>query len=126
MGVGIRLKEILRSKKMTIKQLSEISGISANTVYSITKRDSERVDPIVLQSIADALGVPVSQLTGASLKVKDIAKPWISNKAGRLYMPIDTELLDNLEQLSKEDGLSLEDEIEGILHDEVESRTEDK
>lgn len=57
MGVGIRLKQILRQKGMSIKQLSELSGISLNTLYSITKRDSERVDKIVIKNIAKALGI---------------------------------------------------------------------
>ena len=57
MGVGMNLKEILRDKKMTIKQLAEDSGISVNTLYSITKRDSERVDTIIVQRIAAALQV---------------------------------------------------------------------
>lgn len=56
MGFGMNLKEILRNKKMTIKQLSESSGISLNTLYSITKRDSVRVDNIIVQRIAAALG----------------------------------------------------------------------
>lgn len=64
MGIGMTLKSILRNRKMTIKQLSESSGISINTLYSITKRDSERVDEIILQRIADTLGVPIYELTG--------------------------------------------------------------
>lgn len=62
MGVGMRLKNILRDKGITIKQLAEITGISVNTLYSITKRDSERVDDVILQRIAAALGVPVQEL----------------------------------------------------------------
>ena len=64
MGVGIALKQILRDKKMTIKQLAESSGISVNTLYSITKRDSERVDDIILQRIASVLNVSVDRLLG--------------------------------------------------------------
>lgn len=122
MGVGIRLKTILRSQNLTIKQLSERANIPLNTLYSITKRDSERVDPVILQRIADALGVPTSQLMDVSLKVKEHQKEWKSNKAGRLYMSIDSNLLDLLETVSKKDGLSIEDEIEKILHENVEER----
>lgn len=64
MGIGITLKNILRNRKMTIKQLSEKSGISINTLYSITKRDSARVDEVILQRIADTLGIPIWELTG--------------------------------------------------------------
>jgi len=62
MAAGFRLKEILRSKGMTIKQLSEKSGVSLNTLYSITKRDSERIDPVIEVAIANALNIPVSAL----------------------------------------------------------------
>lgn len=68
------MKNILRDKKMTIKQLSEKSGISVNTLYSISKRDSERVDRIVLQRIADALGVHVMDLLGVGEEL-DAYKP---------------------------------------------------
>lgn len=66
MGVGVQMKNILRDKKMTIKQLSEKSGISVNTLYSITKRDSERVDRVVLQRIADVLEVHILDLLGVA------------------------------------------------------------
>lgn len=66
MGVGIQLKKILRQRKMTIKQLSELADIPLNTLYSITKRDSERVDEIILQDIANALEIPVGELKGLS------------------------------------------------------------
>lgn len=57
MGVGYQLKSILRDKKMTIKQLSELSKIPLNTLYSITKRDSEHIDPVTLRRIAEVLEV---------------------------------------------------------------------
>lgn len=62
MGVGFRIKKILRNKHMTIKELAEKSSISLNTLYSITKRDSEKVDAIILQRIANALEVPTQVL----------------------------------------------------------------
>ena len=37
MGVGIRLKNILDEKNITLKDLSLISGVSLNTLYGITK-----------------------------------------------------------------------------------------
>lgn len=66
MGFGLHLKEILRERGMTIKQLSEDSGISVNTLYSITKRDSLRVDPVILKKIAQTLGLSVTELIGST------------------------------------------------------------
>lgn len=62
MGVGNRLKNILQMKGMTIKQLSEKTGVSINTLYSITKRDSDHVKMENVEKIAAALGVPVHKL----------------------------------------------------------------
>jgi len=50
---------------MTIKELSQETGIPLNTLYSITKRDSERVDTVVLYRIAEVLGVETSELDGS-------------------------------------------------------------
>lgn len=57
MGVGLRLKTALRERKMTIKELSAESGISLNTLYSITKRDTENVDNVILSTISETLGL---------------------------------------------------------------------
>lgn len=62
MGVGLRLKRILRDKNMTIKSLAEKTGVPINTLYSITKRDSEKVDDVILELIADVLDVPADSL----------------------------------------------------------------
>lgn len=59
MGLGKRLKNILNEKNMTIQRLSEITGISANTLYTITKRDNKSIRAENLQKIADALGVDI-------------------------------------------------------------------
>ena len=63
MGIGQNLKSVLKEKRITIKELSKISGVSLNTLYSITKRDSNNADIVKLKKIADALEVPLSVLT---------------------------------------------------------------
>ena len=62
MGVGMQLKSILRDNNMTIKELSEKTGIPINTLYSITKRDSLRVDRVILERISKALNVDTYDL----------------------------------------------------------------
>lgn len=57
MGVGLRLKMALREKRMTIKELSAQSGVSLNTLYSITKRDTENVDDVIIRMISKTLGL---------------------------------------------------------------------
>lgn len=73
MGAGIRLKQVLRNKNMTIKQLSELSGVSLNTLYSITKRDSESIDPVILTRITEALSISNDDFWGYSkMRVKKV------------------------------------------------------
>ena len=62
MGVGVRLKRILSQRNMTIKELSELSGISINTLYSITKRDSKRVDYYTIGLISRSLKINPNEL----------------------------------------------------------------
>ena len=62
MGVGTKIKTILKEQKKTIKQLAEESGVPLNTLYSITKRDSTAVTYPVLEKVSKALGVPIESL----------------------------------------------------------------
>ena len=79
MGIGKNLKELLKEKNISIKELSELSGISVNTLYSITKRDPKVVNSETIEKIASALEIPPSYL--------------------RLYLAIDP---DDIEQLHDE------------------------
>lgn len=58
MGVGVRLKEILKHRNMTIKELASKTQIPVNTLYSITKRDSYRINLEIAEKISRALNVP--------------------------------------------------------------------
>lgn len=62
MGTGKKIKDILKEQGRTIKQLSKATGISVNTLYSITKRDSMSVTYPILEKVAQALGVKVIDL----------------------------------------------------------------
>ncbi len=62
MGFGIRLKELLKQKGMTIKELSEKSEISINTLYSITKRDTRIPDHNIVKKIAEILQISEDEL----------------------------------------------------------------
>lgn len=122
MGIGLRLKQLLRDRRLTIKQLAEDTGIPLNTLYSITKRDPKRADQVIINRIADVLEVPPALLLEDRMPVKSKRREWSSDKGSRLYMCIDTDLLRLLELFAKADGLSLEDEVEKLLHDAVENR----
>ena len=57
MGLGTNLKKILKERKMTIKELSAQTGISLNTLYSITKRDGVMARFDIVKKICDVLNV---------------------------------------------------------------------
>ena len=67
MGLGIRIKEILKTRGLTIKELSQISGVSINTLYSITKRDNNMARYHIVHKIATALNMSVEELTGQKI-----------------------------------------------------------
>lgn len=69
MGIGTRIKELIKERRITIKQLAELTGIPVNTLYSIIKRDSERVRAETVQLLADALGVTPTYLIGYDDKI---------------------------------------------------------
>lgn len=74
MGFGSILKEILADKNMSIKELSQITGIPLNTLYSITKRDTVNVRQETLEKISQALNVPTDDFINAlhkDIKVKE-------------------------------------------------------
>ena len=62
MGFGKRLKEILKNKGITIKELSDMTGISLNTLYSITKRDTSMPTREIIDKITAALQIELSEL----------------------------------------------------------------
>jgi len=64
MGVGAKIKDLLKEKDKTILWLAEKSGVSKNTLYAITKRDTETIRGDNLKKIADALEVTPQYLLG--------------------------------------------------------------
>lgn len=57
MGIGSKLKTLLKERNMTIKELSELSDVSLNTLYSITKRDNDSARYDIVEKLASALDV---------------------------------------------------------------------
>ena len=72
MGLGKRLKDILKEKNITVQRLSEMTGISANTLYTIIKRDNKSIQAENLISIARALGVSVDTLIGETMYIDTV------------------------------------------------------
>jgi transcriptional regulator with XRE-family HTH domain len=62
MGLGSEIKAALKERKMSIKELSERTGISLNTLYAITKRDSTNVNMDIIMKIAKELDMDISSM----------------------------------------------------------------
>lgn len=63
MGFGAKLNNLLKSKNMTVTELSKQTGIPSSTLYAIIRRDSDNVNLSAVQKIADVFKVPVASLT---------------------------------------------------------------
>ena len=123
-----RIMSLLRKKGMTQADLSRATGISTGLISQWKKR-MQSPSAEKLKLIADYFNVSTDYLLGnekKSLIVRCKKNEWISNKGSRLYMCIDSWLLETLELISKEDGVSLEDKIEDILYWDIQNRIDDQ
>ena len=66
--IGTTLKRLLQERNMNVNELSRRTGISAQTLYSIIKRDNMKIDFEVLLKLCDALSVPVEAFYNAEGK----------------------------------------------------------
>lgn len=65
MGVGDRIKALLKEKGMSVKGLADRSGVPLNTLYAITKKNGAKTArKDTLQKIAYALGTTTAYLNG--------------------------------------------------------------
>ncbi len=68
MPIGKKLDDLLRLRKENVNSISSHIGVSAQTIYSIIKRDNMKVDLDVLFKLAAALDVPVDYFYEPILK----------------------------------------------------------
>lgn len=59
-GIYSKLKSLMEMNDMSDAELSRLSGVSASTIYSMKKRDSNKTDLDVLKSISSVFGVNIS------------------------------------------------------------------
>lgn len=64
MTTGERIKDAAEEKKMNLHQLAVKAGISYNTLYSIVRRRSDKVDVETLRKIALALEMHPIEIMG--------------------------------------------------------------
>lgn len=59
---GSMLKEILREQKTNINELARRLNVPAQTLYSMVKRDNQKVDFDLMMRICSELNVPVERM----------------------------------------------------------------
>ncbi len=91
MGIGSKLSILLEKNDTNPNELAKQVGVSAQTIYSIIKRDSKKADIEVLLKIADILGVTVEYFV-------DDSKPTIVYSDTKLSSS-DLKLLDKYHAL---------------------------
>lgn len=64
--LGSTLKNILQERNMNINELARKTGVSAQTLYSLVKRDTNKLNVDVLLSICTALDVPIDVFFGSN------------------------------------------------------------
>ena len=56
MGIGSKLSALMAEQETNANELSKITGVPAQTIYSLIRRDAKKVDIDSLIKIAHALG----------------------------------------------------------------------
>lgn len=68
MGIANRLTELMKKNNSNANELACMAGIPASTIYSLIRRDSNRVDIDSLIKIAKALNVTADYLLNTSIE----------------------------------------------------------
>ncbi len=62
MGIGKKIERLMSEKSISLKELSERTDVSYNTLYAMLKRDSTKADPNTIEKIAAVFSVPPYEL----------------------------------------------------------------
>ena len=116
MGFGNRLKDILKKKGITIKELAEMTNISINTLYSITKRDTNMPDVEIIDKIATALQIDKSELL--SFEILDSELKNLFNQVDKTESELRKKLYEISEMLNSDALAQLINEAIDLLQDD--------
>lgn len=73
MAIGAKLKQILEDRGLKATDIAAKTGLSAQTIYSLISRDSNKASIDNLIKICGALGITVEELNQYDLKTKSNA-----------------------------------------------------
>lgn len=99
MGIGIRLEKIMKEKGINANELSLKIGVTPSTLYSMIKRDSNRVDIDLIIKIARALNMTADEL----ISDEPVKEPHTlaAHFEGEEFTPEEQEEIDNFVKFVK-------------------------
>lgn len=100
MGFGVLLKDLLAQRNLTIKDLSEMTGISINTLYSITKNDSGNIRSDTLKKISTALNISMEQII--QMLEQEVRENQVAIEKGRQIVYTHQKKLQEVERTTSE------------------------
>lgn len=107
MSFGDNLKIWMDRKGLNAYELSEISNVPVQTIYSMIKRNSKRADVEYIIRIAKALGVTVDELLGSEGRDIHYLNPESARVAQELLDNPDLRLLFDVARDASPDDLRL-------------------
>ena len=98
MGIGKRLEELMAIKDINTNELAKLIGVAPTTLYSMIKRDSNRVDIDLVIKIAHALGMTADEFLSS--------EPYVPNTLaahfdGDTFSPEEIEEINNFAKFVK-------------------------
>lgn len=70
MGIGSRLEKIMKAKGTNANELAQKMGVTPSTIYSMIRRDSNRVDIDLLIKLAKALDMTADEIISGKVHEK--------------------------------------------------------
>lgn len=116
--IGTTLKRILEEKKMTPVELSRLTDIPVQTIYSIMKRDNDKVGLHKLVEICDVLDVSIEEFYMDYINSK-------SAESMRVFSEHEKEVIRNLRNLTEQGQKKVLDYINDLQNTGKYTQSED-
>lgn len=116
--IGTTLKRILEEKKMTPVELSRLTDIPVQTIYSIMKRDNDKVGLHKLVEICDVLDVSIEEFYMDYINSK-------SAESMRVFSKHEKEVIRNLRNLTEQGQKKVLDYINDLKNTGKYTQSED-
>lgn len=116
--IGTTLKRILEEKKMTPVELSRLTDIPVQTIYSIMKRDNDKVGLHKLVEICDVLDVSIEEFYMDYINSK-------SAESMKVFSEHEKEVIRNLRNLTEQGQKKVLDYINDLKNTGKYTQSED-